>query len=222
MGLGKTLQAISLVCHLKERYGVEGPSLVICPLSVLYSWGAEITKWAPSLKHLRLHSSATELMDTSNLHEYDIVVTTYEMVASKNLSNVWRRQHFNLCILDEGHRIKNREALVSAAVRGVHCESRIILTGTPLANNLIELWSLLEFLAPDVFTTSEPFAEAFDLIKNVVDPVKLEQAHKVLQCFMLRRLKTEVEKLMPKKIETKVSVHAGYSLQAWCQLTHDH
>jgi len=203
-GLGKTLQTISLVCHLKEVHEKSGPSLIVCPLSVLTSWSAEIAKWAPSLKFLRLHSSNPESLDASNFAEYDMVVTTYEMIKAPALRTVWSRQQFNLLVLDEGHRIKGHETLIAAAVRKVHSENRVILTGTPLANNLVELWSLLNFLVPDVFTTKDPFAEAFDLALNSVDPVRLEQAHHLLKVFMLRRLKAEVEKLMPKKIETKV------------------
>lgn len=80
------------------------------------------------------------------------------------------------------------------------------------------MWSLLEFLVPDVFTTSQPFAEAFDLTRNVVDPVKLSQAHRVLKLFMLRRLKVEVEKLMPKKIETKVRLFACFCFSVYMLL----
>lgn len=135
-----------------------------------------------------------------------MVVTTYETVKIQRVCQlIWQRVHFNLCVLDEGHAIKNHESLVSQYVRKIHCEQKIILTGTPLANNLGELWSLLNYLCPDVFTIREPFAEAFDLILNVVDPVKLGQAHKILKIFMIRRLKVEVEKLLPKKMETKVS-----------------
>lgn len=103
-----------------------------------------------------------------------------------------------------GHKIKNRDSQIAHTVRKLKAEVRIILTGTPLANDLLELWSLLNFLIPDVFTTEKPFADAFDLRHNVVDQKKLRQAHHVLKIFMLRRLKTEVEKMMPKKIETKV------------------
>jgi SWI/SNF-related matrix-associated actin-dependent regulator of chromatin subfamily A member 5 len=143
-------------------------------------------------------------LDVSKLAEYDMIVTTYEMAKATSLKGtVWQRQQFNLLVLDEGHRIKCAETQISQAVRKIHSECRIILTGTPLANNLVELWSLLNFLVPDVFTSSTPFAEAFDLTLNVVDRQKLEQAHSVLALFMLRRLKSEVEKLMPKKIETK-------------------
>jgi len=204
MGLGKTLQTISLVCHLKEVHGKTGPSLIICPLSVLYSWCTEIAKWAPSLKCHRFHSSNPESLDLNNLGEFDMIVTTYEMAKVPTLRTLWSRQQFNLLVLDEGHRIKGHETQISQAVRKIHCENRLILTGTPLANDLVECWSLLNFLAPDVFTTSEPFAEAFNLTLNIVDPVRLEQAHRLLQVFMLRRLKDQVEKLMPHKIETKV------------------
>jgi SWI/SNF-related matrix-associated actin-dependent regulator of chromatin subfamily A member 5 len=136
---------------------------------------------------------------------FDVIVTTYEMVKQPALSrSLWSRQYFNYLILDEGHRIKDADSQVSKAVRGVHRENSLILTGTPLQNNLVELWSLLYFLYPDVFTTNEPFAAAFDLTENVVDKEKLNQAHKVLELFMLRRLKDQVERLMPKKLETKV------------------
>jgi SNF2 family DNA or RNA helicase len=204
MGLGKTLQTISLICHIKETCHASGPSVVLCPLSVLYSWCNEIEKWAPSLKFLRFHSSNPESLAIADVGSYDIIVTTYEMAKAPALQNLWSRQHFNLLVLDEGHKIKNRDSQISAAVRKIHTENRIILTGTPLANNLVEMWSLLNFLAPDVFTVSEPFAEAFNLTLNVVDPEKLALAHHVLKIFMLRRLKSEVEKLMPKKVETKV------------------
>ncbi|KAL7581573.1 hypothetical protein ACA910_022133 [Epithemia clementina (nom. ined.)] len=217
MGLGKTLQTISLVCHLKEVCDCSGPSLVICPMTVLTSWQAEIAKWAPGLKYLRLHSSNSEAVameSNLNLMQYDIVVATYEMAKAPPMRRLWSRNHFNLLVLDEGHRIKGIDTQTSQAVRRIHCECRIILTGTPLANNLVELYSLLSFLMPDIFTTSQPFEEAFDLNNNKVDAVKLEQAHKVLDVCMLRRLKNEVEKLMPKKIETKVLVPLSHT-QIW-------
>ena len=143
-----------------------------------------------------------------------MVISTYEMCKAATLRHFWLRQQFNLLVLDEGHRIKGHENQTAQAVRRIKSEMRLLLTGTPLANNLVELYSLLNFLAPDVFTTSEPFAEAFDLTLNVVDPVRLEQAHHLLKAFMLRRLKDEVEKLMPKKIETKVICPLS-NMQIW-------
>ena len=210
MGLGKTLQTISLLCHLKEKEGVTGPSLVICPLSVLYSWCNELQKWAPSLKILRFHSSSTEEREAQrqllqqDAQSYDVVITTYEMAKNPHLKSLWSRQYFNYLVLDEGHKIKDATTLIAQAVRGIHRENALILTGTPLQNNLVELWSLLHFLYPDIFVSSEPFAQGFDIAHNVINKETLAQAQKLLSLVMLRRLKDHVEKLMPKKIETKV------------------
>ena len=182
----------------------------MCPLSVLYSWCSELEKWAPSLKVLRLHSSNAddraqqrkELVDGAQ--KYDVVVTTYDMVKVPQNINAWKRIYFRILCLDEGHKIKSEETLIAQAVRRIHCENRLLLTGTPLQNNLTELVSLLNFLLPDIFTNFQPFQAAFDITNNVIDKEKMVQAQKVLEVFMLRRLKDQVEKLMPKKIETKV------------------
>jgi SWI/SNF-related matrix-associated actin-dependent regulator of chromatin subfamily A member 5 len=133
------------------------------------------------------------------------------MAKATGLRSLWTRMHFNLLILDEGHRIKDATNQISQAVRLIHCENKLILTGTPLQNNLIELWALLNFLYPDVFVSNDRFAEAFDLQENVIDKEKLLEAHALLGLFMIRRLKTEVEKLMPKKVETKVSALCKYT-----------
>jgi len=123
-------------------------------------------------------------------------------MASKDLQRLWSREHFNLVILDEGHKIKNHQSLQAQAACKLHAECRIILTGTPLANNLSELWSLLKFLEPKLFTSSQPFDDAFDLTTNKVDNDKLSQAHALLKVMMLRRLKSQVEQKLPPKIET--------------------
>lgn len=213
MGLGKTLQTISLIAHLKQaNLTTTGPSLVICPLSVLYSWCNEIQKHAPSLKHFRLHASDPKERESQkttiikDILKYDIVITTYEMAKSQQILSLIRSTYFNLCVLDEGHVIKSKETNISEAVRKIHCQNKVILTGTPLQNNLVELYAILNFLYPLYFTKSDYFANAFDIGQNRIDPGMLLQANKLLGLFMIRRLKEEVEKLMPKKMETKVSV----------------
>lgn len=188
-----------------------GPSLVICPLTVLKSWCDEIKKWAPKLKFHSVHSSdASEQENQRKIlaergPQFDVILTTYEMSKAPQLTRAWARLHFNILVLDEGHKIKNHETQISDAARKIHCETRLLLTGTPLQNNLVELWSLLNFLYPDIFLTSEPFADAFNIGGNKIDKLKLSQAQKLLDVFMIRRLKVQVERLMPKKIETKVS-----------------
>jgi SWI/SNF-related matrix-associated actin-dependent regulator of chromatin subfamily A member 5 len=207
------LQTISLLAYLKESDGVVGPSLVVCPLSVLSSWCNEIQKWAPSLKYFRLHASnpqeqhAQRQILSERACDYDIIVTTYEMAKVPVLHSLYARLHFNYLVLDEGHKIKGHTTEIAQSVRKIHSENRLLLTGTPLQNNLVELWSLLNFLYPEVFTTSEPFEKAFNLKDNIVDKTLLGYAQKLLDLFMLRRLKSEVEKLMPQKIETKVCTY---------------
>lgn len=222
MGLGKTLQTISLIAHLKENVpNFNGPSLVICPLSVLYSWCAEVQKHAPTLKHFRFHASDpnereqqkhTMLTDILN---YDIVVTTYEMAKNPQIQGLIRNTYFNICILDEGHVIKSLTSQVAEAVRKIHCQTRVILTGTPLQNDLVELYAILNYLYPQYFTTPEKFADAFDITHNQIDPEMLLKANKLLKEFMIRRLKGEVERLMPKKIETKILCPLSSSQIFW-------
>lgn len=170
----------------------------------------ELKFWAPSLKVMRLHSSNStqrdkirqELMDS--VVDYDVVLTTYDMVKAPHLSNFFQRLHFHYMVLDEGHKVKSNETLVSGAVRKIHCENRLLLTGTPLQNNLVELWSLLELLYPEIFSISTPFEKCFNLRENCVDQGMLSNARKLLRLFMIRREKSQVEKLLPKKLETRV------------------
>mmetsp|Transcript_21374 Transcript_21374/g.24450 ORF Transcript_21374/g.24450 Transcript_21374/m.24450 type:complete len:1128 (+) Transcript_21374:158-3541(+) len=221
MGLGKTLQTISLLCHLKEQYHVTGPSLIICPLSVLSSWCAEMTKWAPTLKFIQLHASSLDEQIRQRRHlvehatDYDVILTTYEMAKVPTLVSFYQRIKFHYLVLDEGHKIKGHDTQISKTVRKIHAGNRLLLTGTPLQNNLVELWSLLNCLYPDIFTISEPFQEHFDLAENIVDKSFLAQTQQLLQLFMLRRLKKEVEKLIPEKLETKIYCPLSKSQTFW-------
>ena len=260
MGLGKTLQTISLIAHLKENHAnFNGPSLVICPLSVLYSWCNEVKKHAPELKHFRFHASDPKEREQQkqimlhDLLQYDIIITTYEMAKNPNVVSLIRNTYFNLCVLDEGHVIKSMTSQISESVRKIHCQCRVILTGTPLQNNLVsyctqssclffscqallhldvclyslppsspqvELYAILNYLYPKYFTTPDKFESAFNITNNQIDPDMLLKANKLLKLFMIRRLKDEVERLMPKKIETKVRINV--CVFAWCALGSSH
>ena len=211
MGLGKTLQTIAFLAHLKFNCGIGGPHLVICPLSVLSSWMIELRRFCPSLRAVKLHSSDQEerkrLMQTlaSATSEVDVVVTTYEMAKSPETARTLSLSWWRYLVIDEGHVIKNDASLISQSVRRVHFAHALLLTGTPLQNNLHELWALLNFLYPDVFSSSDAFDNAFDLGANTVDRAQLVAASTLLKPFMLRRTKDDVEKGMPPKLETTIA-----------------
>lgn len=167
-------------------------------------------KWAPSLKFFMMHASNQEeqlrqrklLFDHGT--EYDVILTTYEMAKVPTMLHFYPRMKFHYLVLDEGHKIKSHETIVSQTMRKIHAGNKLLLTGTPLQNNLVELWSLMNFLYPDIFTVCEPFEKHFDLKDNIIDKAFLAKTQKLLELFMLRRLKKEVEKLIPEKLETKV------------------
>ena len=126
--------------------------------------------------------------ELSDLSEFDIVVTTYEILVSE--INFFRRKYvWTSIIIDEGHRLKNERSQFSEKLRLITCLSKVILSGTPLQNNLKELWAMLFYLAPDIFQSSKPFEEGFDLAKGHIDSVVLRKARRLLSVFMLRRLK---------------------------------
>jgi SWI/SNF-related matrix-associated actin-dependent regulator of chromatin subfamily A member 5 len=215
MGLGKTLQTISYIAYLKYRRGIEGPHLVVAPLSVLGSWLSEFKRWCPTLNVVRLHSADARERDrlrkllTSGEDEkgniVDVFVTTYDMLKSANMRRTFcGRVRFRYLVLDEGHIIKNEKSQIAVVCRKVKYQGCLLLTGTPLQNNLHELWSILNFLFQDIFPSSKAFDNCFDLGKHQVDHAMLEKAHYLMQPFMLRRVKAEVEKGLSPKLETKI------------------
>jgi SWI/SNF-related matrix-associated actin-dependent regulator of chromatin subfamily A member 5 len=208
---GKTLQSISILAYMHEFKNVDGPHLVMVPKSTLSNWCNEFQRWCPVLRILRFHGSKEERQEiiqsrlkpaSQGERDWDIVITTYEVVNLERgpLTKIaWR-----YLIIDEAHRLKNEASQFSQTVRLLSTQHRLLLTGTPLQNNLHELWSLLNFLLPDVFASSEQFDEWFNL--DVEDTAAKQrmigQLHKLLRPFMLRRLKVDVEKTLPPKSET--------------------
>ncbi|KAG5175317.1 P-loop containing nucleoside triphosphate hydrolase protein [Tribonema minus] len=212
MGLGKTLQSIAFMAYLRDTMRTPGPYLIVVPLSVLSNWLIEISRFAPSIRAVRFHGpkderariKAEELRD---LKEFDAVVTTFEMLVSE--SNFFRRRFlWRLVVVDEGHRLKNDRSQLAQKLKQVPAYCRVLLTGTPLQNNLKELWALLHFLMPDVFTvaSAEKFEEGFDLLRGVCDPQRLRQARALLSVVMLRRVKDQVRIPLPSKTELTLMV----------------
>ncbi len=160
--------------------------------------------------------------ELSDLNEFDILVTTYEILVSE--SNYFKRKYiWTTVIVDEGHRLKNEKSQLSEKLRQVPCLSKVILTGTPLQNNLKELWAMLYYLVPDVFLSSATHFEAgFDLAKGIIDNVVLRRARKLLSVFMLRRLKENITIKLPSRREVTILVPlTGQQIELYKQLLSD-
>ncbi|XP_017490959.1 PREDICTED: chromatin-remodeling complex ATPase chain Iswi-like [Rhagoletis zephyria] len=219
MGLGKTLQTISLLGYMKHYKNAAGPHMVISPKSTLTNWMNEIKKWCPTLKPVCLigNQEARNTLIRETLlgppNSFDVVVTSYEMIIKEKA--VLKKFTWRYIVIDEAHRIKNEKSKLSEIIREFKSTNRLLLTGTPLQNNLHELWALLNFLLPDVFNSSEDFDSWFNTNSCLGDKSLVERLHYVLRPFLLRRLKSEVEKKLPPKIETKIYVGLSRMQREW-------
>lgn len=210
MGLGKTLQTISFLGYLRFVRGIHGPFLVTVPKSTLDNWKREFARWIPEINVLVLQGAKEDraaLINERLLSEdFDVCITSYEMILREKTH--LKKFAWEYIIIDEAHRIKNEESSLAQIIRLFNSRNRLLITGTPLQNNLHELWALLNFLLPDVFGDSEAFDQWFSGQKEDQDKV-VQQLHKVLRPFLLRRVKSDVEKsLLPKK---EVNLYIGMS-----------
>merc|ERR1712226_131361 len=218
MGLGKTLQTISLLGFMKHYKNINGPHMVLVPKSTLANWMNEFKKWCPSMRAVCLIGDQDTrnkfIRDTMMPGGWDAVVTSYEMIIREK--SVFKKFNWKYLVIDEAHRIKNEESKLSLIVREMKTSNRLLLTGTPLQNNLHELWSLLNFLLPDIFGDCDMFDEWFDTDKTLEgDADLIPRLHGILRPFLLRRVKAEVEKsLLPKK-EVKVNVGLSQLQREW-------
>ncbi|EMG49860.1 STH1 Nuclear protein STH1/NPS1 [Candida maltosa Xu316] len=214
MGLGKTIQSISLITYLIEKKH-ESKFLVIVPLSTITNWTLEFEKWAPSVKVIVYKGSQQQrrsLQSEIRIGSFQVLLTTYEyIIRERPLLAKFQYSHM---IIDEGHRMKNTQSKLSQTLRTYYkTKNRLILTGTPLQNNLPELWALLNFVLPGIFNSAKSFDDWFNTpFANTGTQEKIElteeesllvirRLHKVLRPFLLRRLKKDVEKDLPDKVE---------------------
>ncbi|KAF1845049.1 uncharacterized protein K460DRAFT_354908 [Cucurbitaria berberidis CBS 394.84] len=210
MGLGKTLQTISFIGYLRYIAGITGPHLVAVPKSTLDNWKREFGMWCPDINVLVLQGNKddrAELIKERLVDEkFDVCITSYEMILREK--SHLKKFAWEYIIIDEAHRIKNEESSLAQMVRVFNSRNRLLITGTPLQNNLHELWALLNFLLPDVFGDSSAFDDWFSQQGADSDTV-VQQLHKVLRPFLLRRVKADVEKsLLPKK---EINLYVGMS-----------
>jgi len=217
MGLGKTLQTIALLGYMKHFRNINGPHMVLVPKSTLANWMNEFKRWCPTLRAVCLigdqETRNAFIRDVMMPGGWDVVVTSYEMVLREKA--VFKKFNWKYMVIDEAHRIKNEESKLSLAIRELKTTNRLLLTGTPLQNNLHELWALLNFLLPDVFYSSEDFDEWFNTNSCLGDDNLVKRLHGVLKPFLLRRLKADVEKsLLPKK-EIKIFMGLSKMQREW-------
>lgn len=231
MGLGKTIQCIAMLTYLYEK-GVEGPFIIVCPLSTTSNWVNEFHKCAPSLNVVGFFGSKDHRkklrskFNSRKNEKVDVVITSFEISILE--SQFLNRFNWKFLIVDEGHRLKNHNCKLIRYLKKMKTSNRLLLTGTPLQNNLNELWSLLNFILPEIFHDVEMFEKWFDftninklkdengkdengkdeidgefnlLLNAKIQKTLIENLHTILKPFLLRRLKKDVLKgeLPPKR-----------------------
>lgn len=222
MGLGKTIQTIALLAHLAVDHGIWGPHLVVVPTSVMLNWEMEFKKWCPGFKIMTYYGNQEERKQKrrgwTDDNAWNVLITSYQLVLQDQMS--LKRKDWHYMILDEAHNIKNFRSQRWQALLTFKSRARLLLTGTPLQNNLTELWSLLFFLMPSDGTNGgvDGFADLKDFSEWFRRPVEqilehgretmdeeakgvITKLHTVLRPYLLRRLKADVEKQMPGKYE---------------------
>ncbi|KAF9787052.1 DNA ATP-dependent helicase [Thelephora terrestris] len=223
MGLGKTVQSISLLAYLAETHDIWGPFLVVAPLSTLHNWQQELTRFVPTLKALPYWGN---VKDRATLRKFwskkeisynkdapfHVLITSYQLVTQDQ--QYFQRVKWQYMILDEAQNIKNASSVRWKTLLGFHCRNRLLLTGTPIQNNMQELWALLHFIMPSLFDSHDEFNEWFSKdIENAAENKgnklnehQLRRLHMILKPFMLRRVKKNVQNELSEKIEIDVYV----------------
>ncbi|XP_040463534.1 lymphoid-specific helicase isoform X1 [Falco naumanni] len=219
MGLGKTIQCIATIALMVER-GVPGPFLVCGPLSTLPNWMSEFKRFTPEIPLMLYHGAQQERRKLvrkihgrqGSLQIHPVVITSFEIAMRDR--NVLQHCFWKYLIVDEGHRIKNMNCRLIRELKQFNADNKLLLTGTPLQNNLAELWSLLNFLLPDVFDDLKSFESWFDITtitetaEDIIAKEReqniLHMLHQILTPFLLRRLKSDVALEVPPKREVVV------------------
>ncbi|KAF7682543.1 Chromatin-remodeling ATPase INO80 [Astathelohania contejeani] len=216
MGLGKTVQAISLLAYLAESENIWGPFLVVTPASTLHNWVQEFEKFLPSFKIVPYWGNISERKIlkkkftgrfelTNRESQCHVVITSYQMVVTDE--KIFQKVRWEYMILDEAQAIKSSLSQRWRALLGFKCRSRLLLTGTPIQNNMQELWALLHFIMPTLFDSHDEFNDWFS--KDIegsskVDEVQLQRLHLILKPFMLRREKSDVRNELGTKTEIDI------------------
>lgn len=203
MGLGKTIQIISML--LDESYkGGNELSLIVCPASLVYNWECEFKQFAPELKTLPVTGNAAEREEKlAEAGQYDVLITSYDLLKRDIL--LYRELSFRFQIIDEAQYIKNANTLSAKAVKTVRARTKFALTGTPIENRLSELWSIFDYLMPGFLFNYARFKKEYEVpVIKEQDEDALRNLHRMIGPFVLRRLKKDVLKDLPDKLETVI------------------
>lgn len=224
MGLGKTISACAFISSLYVEFKVKNPCLVLVPLSTMPNWSAEFALWAPDLNVVEYHGSSKSRAlirqyewhashpddpnKKTDCYKFNVLLTTYEMVLAD--ASHMRAIPWEVLVVDEGHRLKNASSKLFSLLNSCSFQHRVLLTGTPLQNNIGELFNLLNFLQPETFPSLSAFEEKFNVLTTAE---KAEELKKLVSPHMLRRLKKDAMQNIPPKTERMVPVELS-SIQA--------
>lgn len=218
MGLGKTLQAISFLGYLRNHRKIKGPHLIIVPLSTIDNWEREFARFLPGVRVLRGHCRGSKIQLRETLTRphpnWDVVITPYHFFISEH--TYFKKLKYQFIVLDEAQRCKNEHSLLSQVLRCTLYRNMLFMTGTPINNNLHELWALLNLLLPDFFRHSADFDDWFK-VNDCIDPEheRSQRLKKILQPIMLRRIKSDVEVTIPPKIKTILTMPPTREMNYW-------
>ncbi|XP_031280967.1 chromatin-remodeling ATPase INO80 isoform X2 [Pistacia vera] len=232
MGLGKTIQAMAFLAHLAEEKNIWGPFLVVAPASVLNNWADEISRFCPDLKTLPYWGGLQERtvlrknINPKRLYRreagFHILITSYQLLVADE--KYFRRVKWQYMVLDEAQAIKSSNSIRWKTLLSFNCRNRLLLTGTPIQNNMAELWALLHFIMPTLFDSHEQFNEWFS--KGIeshaehggtLNEHQLNRLHAILKPFMLRRVKKDVITELTTKTEVTVNCKLSSRQQAFYQ-----
>ncbi len=204
MGLGKTLQLIAFLLDRRDEARASGPSLIVCPASLVYNWTAEFERFAPQMDVVAVAGAKRERMAARARASVDVFVTSYDLARIDAAE--WAKKPLYCCALDEAQYIKNHGTLTARAVKRLDARHRFALTGTPMENRLSEIWSIFDFVMPGFLGSYMRFKERFELDIVGGDEHAADRLAAIVGPFMLRRLKRDVLTDLPDKLESVVPV----------------
>ncbi|KAG0167130.1 Chromodomain helicase DNA binding protein [Apophysomyces sp. BC1034] len=224
MGLGKTVQSVAFLNDIYHNLGISGPFLIVAPLSTVPHWERAFKAWTELnvvdyrgsvlartlFAETEFHYKDIQGRNIPNRYKFDVLITTYEM-ASAGAAQL-RQVPWKCGVFDEAHRLKNKQSKVLEILKTFNIDHKLLLTGTPLQNNLDELYSLLNFMQTEIFSDERAFFEEYGSLKTAAEVEKLQA---LLKPIMLRRFKEDVEKSIPVKEETVVEVELTTPQKKW-------